>query len=390
MTKKSLQASIAKRQSKIVVFSKETGGGTGVVLTQIAKIARLDLPIKFFFYKKDRLSTFSGEAHFVNNYYSESDYPSVKKAIILLRNFVNTLKVIDKESPDLVLTFDYYSFALLSLIKPLFPAKLYSSHHINLVAYILDKPNSIYRMALLRMTSLLSKIPNLHIFVSHGLAKSMIKAFHIPIAKSRVIYNGVDLEKIKSLGSKKPQRLLPKTRYSIVSVGRLSKQKDYPTLLTAFSLLLYKLPQTNLFIVSDGPEKNKLLKLTKRLGIEKKVIFLGWVDNFFPYLSQADIFVFSSNYEGFGITIIEAMAAGVPVISTQTPYGPAEIIGKNKFGILVPMGDPKSLSYAMQKLLRSKDLRKKYKKMGLKRAKDFSTYTMQEKYKKLFRGVTNA
>ena len=382
---RAIEQSISRR---VLVFSKETGGGTGAVLSNIARLAKEGLEISFYFYKKDKLSYFKGKAHYVSKNYPTSDFPSLFKGLYFIQNLLNSYSLIKNLKPHLVFTSDYYSSLLLGIIRPLFPGTSFiNSVHINLVSYIADKPSFLYRQVLNRLTSYLLNTYDVNVFVSKGLQGSVVKNFKIR-TKTEVIYNGIDIKNIQKL-LQEPlkdnfQKLLKKKGFNIISVGRLSKQKDYPTLFKAYSLFLKKHSDSQLFIVSDGEIKNDLIKLAKRLGIEKNTHFLGWVENFYPLLSRCDLFVFASSYEGFGITIVEALAAGTPVISTNTPYGPSEILENGKFGEIVPSGNVKELALSMEKLLKNPGLRHKFSGLGIKRSRFFDVSEMLESYSKLF------
>jgi len=112
------------------------------------------------------------------------------------------------------------------------------------------------------------------------------------------------------------------------------------------------------------------------------VVFAGWQKNIYKFLKYADLFILSSNYEGFPITILEAMASGVPVISTNSPTGPREILGNGKYGVLIKVGDYKKMAAMAVELLNNKPLRRHYRKIGLKRVRMFNTQKKQ--YEALF------
>jgi glycosyltransferase involved in cell wall biosynthesis len=124
-----------------------------------------------------------------------------------------------------------------------------------------------------------------------------------------------------------------------------------------------------------------------RLGLSRKISFLGWVKNISPYLKKSDIFVLSSKREGFGYVLIEAMSQGKPVISTNTPYGPSEILDNGKYGILVPMGDEEAMKRAILKLLTDKKKYHYYAKKAFERSEFFSLDKMLRAYKKLIVGL---
>jgi glycosyltransferase involved in cell wall biosynthesis len=137
-----------------------------------------------------------------------------------------------------------------------------------------------------------------------------------------------------------------RTRDLIVSIGRLSPEKDHRTLLRAVSLLPAERPW-RLAIVGEGPERAALEALAHKLGIAERVIFTGPVADPFPWMMQARVAVCSSLYEGLGNAIIEALACGTPVVSTDCPYGPREILQDGRYGTLTPTGDAAAMAEAI-------------------------------------------
>lgn len=139
----------------------------------------------------------------------------------------------------------------------------------------------------------------------------------------------------------------------ILSVGRPGRQKDLPTLLKAFARAR-KQRQLRLVILGEcrDPRKKRrrigeLTALSVDLGISEDLALLGFVQNPYAYMKGASVFALSSRYEGFGNVIAEALACGCPVVSTDSPYGPAEILDNGKYGHLVPVGDDVALCEAI-------------------------------------------
>lgn len=139
--------------------------------------------------------------------------------------------------------------------------------------------------------------------------------------------NRSNLQKIKSVGS----------RPRIGTIARLDKQKDLATLIMAFNFVMSKFPLAILDIVGEGPERKKLLKLVRKLGIQSQVNFMGKIDDVYPFLSRLDTFVLTSKYEGFGMVLLEAIDAGTPVIASSTASIP-EVLG-DSFAGLCKVGD---------------------------------------------------
>jgi glycosyltransferase involved in cell wall biosynthesis len=131
--------------------------------------------------------------------------------------------------------------------------------------------------------------------------------------------------------------LTGKDRPVFVTAGRLVEMKDHRTLLRAFAIHLRR-HRARLMLLGRGPMLTELRALARTLGIAEHVAFEGFVANPLPYMRAADGFVLSSRSEGFGNDLVEAMGCGTPVAATDCPYGPADILGHGKFGILVPPG----------------------------------------------------
>lgn len=137
----------------------------------------------------------------------------------------------------------------------------------------------------------------------------------------------------------------------IGAVGSLRAQKDYPTMIKAFAIFLKNHPDYVLEIFGEGSDKQKLIDLTKELNIENSVKFMGVHSDALKQISNSACYVLSSISEGMPNALMEAMAIGVPCISTDCNNGPAELIENNVNGILVPIQDIDKLSDAMTKMV---------------------------------------
>ena len=137
----------------------------------------------------------------------------------------------------------------------------------------------------------------------------------------------------------------------IISVGELSKRKDFATLIKAFSIVRQSI-NCRLIILGKGKEKENLQTLIDQLQLEHDVSLPGFVDNPLAFMAHAKLFAFTSQWEGLGFVLIEAMAVGTPVVSTLCPSGPREILQDGKYGKLVPVGDIESMADAMLSTLK--------------------------------------
>jgi glycosyltransferase involved in cell wall biosynthesis len=169
-----------------------------------------------------------------------------------------------------------------------------------------------------------------------------------------------------------------------VTAGRLVEMKDQRTMLRAFALHVQAHP-ARLIILGTGPMLDELQALTASLGIADHVDFAGFVRNPLPYMRAADAFVLSSRSEGFGNVLVEAMGCGTPVISTDCPYGPADILARGRYGILVPPQDAEALAPAFGRIVHEAD---RWPKDVLRaRAAAFSYQACADAYWHLFQSL---
>jgi glycosyltransferase involved in cell wall biosynthesis len=163
----------------------------------------------------------------------------------------------------------------------------------------------------------------------------------------------------------------------LLSVGSLKEQKNHALLIRSMALL--NDPETTLVIVGDGEKRRELEALASDLGVSSRVHFAGFQIDPSPFYATADLFVLSSDYEGLPTVLIEALSFGVPVVSTDCPSGPSEILGAGRWGTLVPVGDAYALSRAIEEALTSPVDREALKS----RASDFSPDIAAARYLEL-------
>jgi glycosyltransferase involved in cell wall biosynthesis len=164
----------------------------------------------------------------------------------------------------------------------------------------------------------------------------------------------------------------------IATAGRMVPVKDHKTLLRAFARLVATRP-ARLVLFGDGPLRAELEAESEALGIASQVLFAGYVNDLAAVYSAADLFVLTSTSEGFGNVLVEAMEAGVPVVSTDAPHGPREILADGRYGALVPVGDSGALAAAMSEALD----RPTPADLLRTRAADFSVERIGDRYEQL-------
>ncbi len=212
--------------------------------------------------------------------------------------------------------------------------------------------------------------------VSQGAATDLEHLVHLPEGKVTVLHNPIPqrptpTEHAKAIAESFWQRRHGKR---ILAVGSFKDQKNFSLLLRAFSKLLGT--DATLLLLGQGAGESTLRALASQLGIADRVIFAGFHTDTTPFYATADLFALSSDYEGFGNVIVEALSFGLPVVSTDCPHGPAEILENGRWGRLVPVGDADALARAMHEALSAPIDREALKR----RAADFAPEIVARRY----------
>jgi len=189
------------------------------------------------------------------------------------------------------------------------------------------------------------------IAISNGVKSDTMKTFDISGSNIKTIYNPAVTDDIFDKMKEPVEHPFFKEENKVfIAVGRLVEQKGFNTLINAFESV-EKQTGAKLIILGDGKEKKNLVKLRQDLSLTDSVSFVGFVKNPYKYINNADVFVLSSLWEGFGNVVAEALACGTPVVATDCDSGPAEILDNGKYGKLVPVGDVNKLSREMVDVL---------------------------------------
>jgi glycosyltransferase involved in cell wall biosynthesis len=211
------------------------------------------------------------------------------------------------------------------------------------------------------------------IVVSDGIAEELRPVVRDP-ARLHVIPNPVEITQLEALAAADVTHPWLDGQHEVVTaVGRLTRQKDFPTLLNAFAQVSRLRPMARLLIIGEGEDLADLQRMSQALGVQDAVDFPGFLKNPFAYLSRSSCFVMSSLWEGFGMAIVEAMASGAPVVATDCPYGPSEILERGRWGILVPPGAAADLASAILSVLVDEPLGRRLASAGRERARQFDS-----------------
>lgn len=215
------------------------------------------------------------------------------------------------------------------------------------------------------------------IAISQGVAEDLLAVTKIPKERVYTIYNPVDLEFVihQSHETINHPWVAIDAPPIILAVGKLKPQKDYLTLIRAFARVLAH-RKAHLVILGEGEERARISHLVAELGIEAEVYMPGFVKNPFAWMSHASVFVLASAWEGFSNVLLEALACGCTIVSTDCPSGPREILDNGKFGKLVPVGNDLLLAEAILAALSAPTQRDK----AVARAAEFSLDAAVQSY----------
>jgi len=266
-------------------------------------------------------------------------------------------KIIKSEGYDVFISFmNYVNIA--TLIATLFLKRntaVIITEHIN-VSKTLNNLDWLKRAIKKYQMKLLYPRADMVIAVSKGVAQDLQCLLDNKI-EPQVIYNPIvnhQIKLIQKYGVNSPHQWFQSSNKVIVSVGRLTTQKNFSLLINSFKKVKDDYKYCKLIILGEGPDRNLLESEIKQLNLVNDILLPGFVHNVYDYLYHSDLFVLSSEWEGFGNVIVEAMAFNKPIVSTNCPDGPSEILENGKWGILTENEDEDGLSFAMLKVLNNK------------------------------------
>lgn len=291
--------------------------------------------------------------------------------------------------PDLVVSFLVRASVASTIAARAVGAPVIISERVHLSAHLRGRHKGLKQWA----SGLLPRLAYPHarhvIAVSEGVRGDLVERFGVKPECVTSIPNPYDLARIAGDAKARPEVELP-DRF-IVGVGRLVGSKGFADLIEAQFRARIDVP---LCILGEGPDHDLLQARIAALGMQGRVRLLGYLRNPFAVVGRADMFVSASHCEGFPNAMAEAMALGIPVIATDCPSGPAEIlecvetthcsdVHEGKFGMLVPVGRPDALARAIQ-MMAEPERRDRYAQLGRRRMADFQIDAIAERYWKTF------
>ncbi|MCW8804538.1 MAG: glycosyltransferase family 4 protein [Ignavibacteriaceae bacterium] len=304
---------------------------------------------------------------------------------------VTNLQISNRFNPNVI----FYLLKLLRQVKPdiihthLFQARFYTTiahlfyKHSILITHKHNNVNPRKHNVFIILEMLSIFFNKKVIAISQSVKNSLIKYEFVSEKKIYVLPNGIEYQKfLKSANSSSLSNNKP---IIIGTVCRLERQKGISYLLLAMKIILAKFPHVQLEIVGDGSLLGELKHFSRKLGISNSVNFFGKFADVIPFYKKMNVFVLPSLYEGFGIVLLEAMAAGVPIVATNVD-GIKEVVMDGVSGILVPPKNPEAIASAVTKIIESPHLARSLVDEGLKRSKLFD---IQEHVTKIDNFYTN-
>lgn len=301
-----------------------------------------------------------------------------KRALFAIPALIRYLR---KNQPDAVLS-GLTHINIAALISRFFSGistRLIVSERNNLTQKKIHKPK-LWDQFLYAIVNLFYPFADAIVTVSKDVACDLVQATKLDPKKIIPIYNPIPVDEVRDSSTAKISHpwFSDDTIPVILSVGRLHQQKDYPNLIKAFNVLRQRKP-VHLMIIGEGEERLAIEKIIDASPHSDDICLMGKIDNPYPYMAQADVFVLSSEWEGFGNVLVEALACGATVVSTDCHSGPREILEDNKYGLLVPVNDPMALADAIERSLANPFSAKQ----GIARARDFSVEKAVAQYIKV-------
>jgi glycosyltransferase involved in cell wall biosynthesis len=321
----------------------------------------------------------------------ESSYKHLLKKDIELINinkkarnsFLSITKIINSYKPDII-------FSTLPRINILAFISLKLSKNRKRTKLIVREANLIKKKVTVSpflhfLLGIVYKKSNMVISLSRGIRKNLEENFGTKL-NIKTIYNPIDLDTIDRLKEEKIENknINFDKKFIFINCGRLAKQKNQKLLIE--SLYRANLPKEKwqLNLLGDGSNREELENLTKNYNLQNNINFLGFKKNPYKYMKNSDLFILSSLWEGFGHVVAESMACGTPVLSTDCPHGPREILDNGKYGWLVKNNDVKELSEKIRYLFYNQEEIKNMKIKVKERVEYFDAKNIVKQYEDAF------
>jgi glycosyltransferase involved in cell wall biosynthesis len=355
-----------KKKILIIIPSLDVGGGAEKIAASLTN--RLSEKFKIYiltFYDAKNIYPYKGV------YITLKQNSKTWQKLFLPFKIYKKIKSI---APDIIISFMDYTSIITFFTKFIFQIK------VPLIVCSHTNPKIAYKNKLLYLKFFIklvypSKWINKIVTVSLETQYMFEKIFKIKHNKIKTIYNGININEIQKLKDEKVSDynniFYNNEVIKFITIGSLRKVKGHDSLIKSYLSVKNHLPNSKLIIIGDGPLRKELEQLIENLKLKNDVLLMGLRKNPYKYMAKSDIFVLSSKYEGFPIVLLEALACGLPIISTDCETGPREILDNGHYGLLVDKNNFDDLTNKMLLLAKNKDLMKKYSILSLERVQYF-------------------
>lgn len=226
---------------------------------------------------------------------------------------------------------------------------------------------------------------------SEAVRRDVCRRNALSVKRTSRIFNPIDTDRVKALSCAEPQPVLDSDVFHLVAVGRLVRQKGFDLLICALAKVVRNRRdwqgKIRLTLVGDGPERQALESLSRQQQVNDCIHFSGAEANPYPWMRSASLFVLSSRWEGFPNALAEAMCLGVPVLATDCPAGPAEMLDGGKFGFLCPANSDVALAEAIQTILGKREQLPEMGAAASARSERFLKAVIASEYAQLFQNL---
>lgn len=332
----------------LVVPTLLQGGGQKFVLDLAKGLNHDEFQVRVLIYFKQRHKAF---ADFAKDNHIDTVYLDKKKGFDI-SFFKQLRKAVKDYQPDVVHT---HLNSMLYML-PFYRKKQVKLHTVHTLAQ--KEHYGLQKFVNFVAFHILGIVP---VGISDTVADTIAQTHHLPRTTVPVVYNGVDCKRyaISKVHS---------DTFNFVTVGTIYEVKNFPFLVDCFAELHKRHPETRLTIVGNGSQRARLMQQITELGLEDAITITGTVGNVEDYLAAADVYVASSIFEGLPLSILEAMAAGLPVISTNVG-GVPDVVRHEENGLLIPSGDKEAYIAALTELTENGEKRATF----AARSKELST-----------------
>jgi len=350
------------------------GGAEGVIVNILNSLNRNNFNVSLLLFEKkgDLISNIKND---VNIYQLNSKKVSI--------GVFKAVKEIYRLHPDIVFSgisnLNIYLSAFIPILKLILPNIKFLARQASILSLNnkQERAPKIYEL----LHKSIYKNYDLIICQSTYMQQDLISNYNFPKTKTTVINNPINIKKVCKNSLKEVEYPFSKEYINLIAVGNLRYEKRFDLLLRSFALLDNRYRLT---IIGDGVKREELIELTKKLNITNKVKFLGYKSNPYPYIKESDLFVLTSEYEGFPNVVLEANLLGIFVVGFKSIGGVTEIINNKSSGLLVKFGDTKSLANTIKKIDISQINKKTISQTAIRR---FSLSKIIKIYEKSIKGL---